>query len=84
MHVTSVNVDSTGACGRKHLITVCVKLSGLKEMMTINVFVPHNVTIKPLRNGIWSHKSKRFSRASSLAFLDHENIVSKLMGVLQP
>jgi hypothetical protein len=41
MHVTSVNVDSTGACGRKHLITVCVKLSGLKEMMTINVFVPH-------------------------------------------
>jgi len=36
-------VSSTlfGTCGRKHLITVCVKLSGLKEMMTINVFVPH-------------------------------------------
>ena len=41
MHVTSVNVNSTGACGRKRLVTVCVKLSGPKEMMTINVVVPH-------------------------------------------
>ena len=47
MHVTSVNVDSTGACGRKHLITVCVKLSGAKEMMTINVFVPHKRDDQP-------------------------------------
>ena len=42
MHVTSVNLDSTGACGReKRLVTVCVKLSGPKETMTINVVVPH-------------------------------------------
>ena len=42
MHVTSVNVDSTAACGReKRLVTVCVKLSGPKETMTINVVVPN-------------------------------------------
>jgi hypothetical protein len=41
MHVTSVNVDSTDACGReKRLVTVCVKLSGPRETMTINVVVP--------------------------------------------
>jgi hypothetical protein len=42
MHVTSVNVDSTAACGReKRLVTVCVKLSEPKETMTINVVVPN-------------------------------------------
>ena len=41
MHVTSVDIDSTDTCGReKRLVTVCVKLSGPKETMTINVVVP--------------------------------------------
>jgi hypothetical protein len=83
MHLTSVNVDSTGACGRT-LVTVCVKLRGPKEIMMINVVVPHKRDDQAAQEWNIVSQEQEISRASSLAFPDHENIVSKSIGVLQP